>query len=99
MKFVALYRQPEDPAAFDAAYAQHLKLVDFVPHTLGYTVTRFNRSLGGESLYLMFELHFADRDAMKAAMSSPEMAALGQDAQQFAAQTISMALGAEQPAP
>ena len=96
MKFVALYRKPDDPTEFDAAYAEHLKLVDAVPHTTGYTVTRFNRSLAGETLYLMFELHFADRDAMKAAMSSPEMAALGEDAQQFAAQTISMALGAEQ---
>lgn len=96
MKLVTLYRQPEDPAAFDAAYAEHLKLVDAVPHTTGYTVTRFNRSLAGETLYLMFELHFADRDSMKAAMNSLEMAALGQDAQQFSAQTISMALGVEQ---
>ena len=96
MKFVALYRQPEDPAAFDVAYAEHLKLADAVPHTLGYTVTRFNRSLAGESLYLMFEMRFADRDAMKAAMTSPEMAAFGQDAQQFGPQTISMAIGAEQ---
>lgn len=40
MKFVALYRRPEDPATFDAAYAEHLKLADAVPHTLGYTVTR-----------------------------------------------------------
>ena len=96
MKFVALYRQPEDPAAFDAAYAEHLKLADAVPHTTGYTLTRFNRSLSGETLYLMFQLHFADRDAMKAAMNSPEMAALGKDAQQFGPQTISMALGSEQ---
>ena len=96
MKFVALYRQPEDPAAFDVAYAEHLKLADAVPHTLGYTVTRFNRSLAGESLYLMFEMRFADRDAMKAAMTSPEMAALGQDAQQFGPQTISMATGVKQ---
>lgn len=96
MKFVALYRQPEDPAAFDAAYAEHLTLADTVPHTLGYTITRFSRTLSGESIYLMFELRFADRDAMKAAMNSPEMAALGQDARRFGAETISMALGAQQ---
>ncbi len=96
MVLVVLYRQPDDPAAFDAAYAEHLKLVDAVPHSLGYTITRFNRSLAGETLYLMFELRFADREAMKAAMNSPEMAAVGQDARQFSAQTISMALGAAQ---
>ena len=66
MVLVVLYRQPDDPAAFDAAYAEHLKLVDAVPHSLGYTITRFNRSLAGETLYLMFELRFADREAMKA---------------------------------
>ena len=96
MKLVVLYRHPEDVSAFEAAYAAHLKLVDAVPNTQGYTITRFNRTLGGENLYLMFELHFADRDAMKAAMNSAAMAAVGVDARRFGAETISMALGAEQ---
>lgn len=41
-------------------------------------------------------MRFANRTTMKAAMTTPEMAALGQDAQQFGPQTISMATGVKQ---
>ncbi|NOX63873.1 MAG: EthD family reductase [Chloroflexi bacterium] len=94
-KMVVLYTQPEDPEAFDAAYAEHLKLVDKVPASAGYSVTKFTKTLAGQSLYQMFEMRFATAEDMKTAMNSPEMAAVGKDSRQFSANLHSIALGAD----
>ncbi len=92
-KMVVLYTRPEDPDAFDAAYAEHLKLVEKVPGAEGFTVTRFTKTLAGQDLYLMFEMRFATGEAMKTAMNSPEMAAVGKDSRRFGANLHSILLG------
>ncbi|HHB90186.1 MAG TPA: EthD family reductase [Anaerolineae bacterium] len=95
-KMVVLYTRPEDPEAFDAAYAEHLKLVEKVPGSAGYTVTKFNKTLAGQELYLMFEMRFASKEDMKTGMNSPEMAAVGKDSRRFSANLHSILLGAEE---
>jgi uncharacterized protein (TIGR02118 family) len=99
MKLIALYRQPADPAAFDRAYFNtHLPLLARVPGLQKTVVTRFTRSLSGEAFYMMAEMYFADKDTLKAAMRSPEMAAAGENLNSFAEGLASMLYGEEEPA-
>lgn len=96
MKLVALYRPPPDPAAFDEAYFKtHLPLLRQVPGLQKTTVTRFTRSLGGEPLYLMAEMYFADEDGLKRGMKSDEMAAAGENLNTFADGLVTMFFGEE----
>ncbi len=100
MKLIALYRQPADPAAFDQAYFNtHLPLVAQVPGLQKTVVTRFTRSLSGEAFYLMTEMYFADKEALKTAMKSPEMAAAGENLNSFAEGLVTLLFGEEQPQP
>ncbi len=85
MKLIALYKQPADPNAFEEVYfKEHLPLMAKVPGLQKTVITRFTRTLMGEAPYLMAEFHFADKDALKAAMKSPEMAAAGDNLNTFA---------------
>jgi uncharacterized protein (TIGR02118 family) len=99
MKLIALYKQPADPAAFDQAYFNtHIPLIAKVPGLQKAIVTRFTRSLSGEPFYMMAEMYFADKDSLKAAMRSPEMAAAGENLNSFAEGLASMLYGEEEPA-
>lgn len=99
MKLIALYKQPADPTAFDQAYFNtHLPLLARVPGLHKTVVTRFTRSLSGEAFYLMAEMYFADKDTLKTAMRSPEMAAAGENLNSFAEGLVSMLYGEEEPA-
>ncbi len=99
MKLIALYKQPADPTAFDRAYFDtHLPLLAKVPGLQRTVVTRFTRSLTGEAFYLMAEMSFADKEALKNAMKSPEMAAAGENLNSFADGLVSMLFGEEEPA-
>ena len=93
-KLIVLYTQPDDVEAFEAAYTAHLQLVQAIPGLAQTRLSRFNRTLQGDGFYLMAEMLFADKDTLKAAMRSGEMAAVGQDAQQFANLKVMM-LGEE----
>ncbi len=94
MKLVALYKQPPDPAAFDRAYFEtHLPLLAKVPGLRQTEITRFTRTIMGESLYMMAEMSFDDEAALKAAMRSPEMAAAGENLQSFAAGLTTLLFG------
>lgn len=85
MKLVALYKQPLDAAAFDEAYFNsHMPLISRVPGLKKTIITRFTRTLVGEGYYMMAEMFFADADALKAGMKSPEMAAAGENLNTFA---------------
>lgn len=83
IKYVALYRRPADPEAFDEAYfAQHLPLIEQVPGLLRAEVSRVRRVfvpafLGDTDLYLVADMYFESADAMKAAFGSPEWQAAG----------------------
>lgn len=89
-KLVALYRQPEDAAAFDQHYFKtHAPLMAKVPGYERIEVSRVTRTLMGQpEYYLMYEMWFADKDALRAALRSPENAAAGQDLMGFAGDLV-----------
>lgn len=96
MKLVALYAHPQDVEAFEADYADHLKLVDQIPGLTETRITRFSRTLaGGAGFYLMTEMIFPDKETFKAAMNSAEMAATGKDANRFAADIMTLMIATE----
>jgi uncharacterized protein (TIGR02118 family) len=82
------YDAPADPEAFDKQYfEQHVSLCRPLP---GLRAASFSkpRGLGGPAPYLVAELDFDDADALKAALRSPEMAAVGADAETLAATRV-----------
>ena len=97
MKLIALYSQPADPAAFDEWYFnQHVPLVHTITGLKSASITKFTRSLAGENFYLMAVMDFGDADTFKAAMRSPEMGAVGADAQAHASDIMTLMIGADQ---
>jgi uncharacterized protein (TIGR02118 family) len=95
-KLIALYKQPADPASFDQAYFDtHLPLLAKVPGLMKTSLTRFTRTLQGDGYYLMAEMLFSDKDALKAAMKSPEMAEAGANLNSFAAGLVTLMFGEE----
>ena len=83
---LALYATPDDPATFLTRYDEgHAPLVRQLPGLVSLTVTRIDRVYAGEGApFLIAAMAFADTDALKAAMKSPQMAAVGADVAQFA---------------
>ena len=92
VKLVALYRRPPDPAAFDRHYAErHLPLIRKMPGLRRLEAWRITGAPGGEApYYLIGEMYFDDRDALRAAMRSPEGRAAGEDLQGFAPGLVTM---------
>ncbi|GAA0216483.1 EthD family reductase [Saccharothrix mutabilis subsp. mutabilis] len=83
IKYIALYRKPSDPEAFDEAYfASHLPLVSKTPGLLRAEVAKVGRVfvpgfLGEHEPHLVAEMYFASEQDMKAAFKSPEWQASG----------------------
>jgi uncharacterized protein (TIGR02118 family) len=91
-KLVAIYRQPENSASFDEHYFNtHAPLMSKVPGHTRTEISRVTRMMMGEpQYYLMFEMWFADKDALKSALKSPENAAAGQDLMGFAGDLVTL---------
>jgi uncharacterized protein (TIGR02118 family) len=97
MKLVALYKTPEDPAAFEEAYFNgHMPLIQKVPALQKTVITRFTRTLMGDEYYMMAEMYFPDADKMKSAMKSPEMAAAGENLNTFASGLVTLMFAQEE---
>ena len=83
IKYIALYRKPQDPEAFDEAYfASHLPLVRRTPGVLKAEVAKVGRVfvpgfLGAHEPHVVAEMYFASEQDMKAAFASPEWQAAG----------------------
>jgi uncharacterized protein (TIGR02118 family) len=83
IKYIALYQPPADPEAFDQAYfSSHKPLIDKVPGLIRQEIAKVARvfvpgMLGEAQPYLIAELYFESKDAMKAAFASPEWQASG----------------------
>lgn len=83
IKYVALYKQPTDAEAFDKAYFEsHKPLIDKVPGLVRQEIAKVNRMfvpnyLDGHEPYLIAELYFESKDAMKAAFATPEWQVAG----------------------
>lgn len=83
---LVLYRQPQDTHAFDRHYLDvHVPLALRLP---GLRSLRADRAVGGDpalrEYYLAVRMEFDDREAMRAALRSPEGQAAGHDLAQFA---------------
>lgn len=84
-KLVVLYRDPESVVEFDAKYAEHMELIAKVPGLQKTEVGRFvDAPWGAADLLQVAELYFADKEALDAAMQSPEMAVAGKQLRSFA---------------
>jgi uncharacterized protein (TIGR02118 family) len=95
-KLVALYKKPADPEAFDNAYFNtHMPLIAKVPGLKNTVITRFVRTVMGDDLYMMAEMYFADTEALKAGMKSPEMAEAGANLNTFAEGLVTLLFGEE----
>lgn len=86
VKFVAMYKQPADKAAFDKHFAEvHTPLCHAVPNLLKMEITRFTGTPRGESdLYLMAEMYFSDKETMMSSLMSEAGGATAKDARVFA---------------
>jgi uncharacterized protein (TIGR02118 family) len=87
VKFVVMYGQPEDPAAFDAHYAAtHVPLVEKIPNLRRFEAGKVLGTPDGSDApyYHLAELWFDDADAMQAAFGTPEGQAAGADVATFA---------------
>lgn len=83
------YAVPADPEAFDAHYfGTHVPLCKPLPGLRGASFSK-PRALGpGTAPYLVAQLDFDDADALKNALRSPEMAAVGADAETLQAERV-----------
>ena len=93
-KLIAMYRRPDDEAAFNARYfPAHVDLVKKFP---GLRRVEVSRGLGKDAPYwLMAEMIFENRDTLMAAMGSPEVAAAVADVQEFAGDFLTVMLADE----
>ena len=97
MILIALYKQPPDPEAFEAAYFKtHLPLLNQVPGLTETRIIRLTRTLMGEGFAMMAIMEFSSESAMKNAMRSPEMAAAGENLNTFAEGLVTLMYGVEQ---
>jgi len=97
MKLVALYQTPDDPEDFEQRYFEtHIPLIEKVPGLQKTVITRFTRTIMGSGPYMMAEMHFADEDALKAAMRSPEMGAAGENLNTFAEGLVTLLFAKEE---
>ncbi|MEK6799564.1 MAG: EthD family reductase [Planctomycetota bacterium] len=96
VKLVALYKKPVDVAAFEKHYTEiHTPLARKMPGLRRLEVCRFTGSPAGEAkYYLMAEMYFDSKEAMIAALSSPEGKAAGKDVMGFASDVIHMMFAA-----
>lgn len=96
-KLIVLYKQPTDPEAFDQAYfGTHMPLISKVPGLQSTVIFRFTRTLMGEGFYMLAEMDFGDKDTLKAAMRSPEMAAAGENLNSFAEGLVTLMFAEQQ---
>lgn len=85
IKYVALYRVPDDAAAFDASYfGTHVPIVNETPGLVRAELARVTRMTVGEPAYhLVAELYFDSVESMKAAFRSDPWRRSGENLQQW----------------
>ncbi|PYZ97855.1 ethyl tert-butyl ether degradation protein EthD [Alteribacter lacisalsi] len=97
VKLIALYKHPEDKAAFDDHYFNtHTPITKKIPGLRKMEVTRVVGSPMGESeYYLMCEMYYDDNDSLKKAMKTDEAKASGKDLMGFAGNLVTLMIGEE----
>lgn len=97
VKLLALYRKPEDQAAFlDHYETVHAPLARAVPGLDKLVVNKVTGSPMGETdLFLIAEMHFPDQPTFDAAMASSENKAAGKDLMNFAKGLVTIVIAHE----
>ena len=92
VKLIAMYKTPEDKAAFDQHYNDvHTPLVKKMPGLRRLEVARITGApIGEPKHYLIAEMYFDNQDAMTSAIASPEGKATARDLMSFAASLVTM---------
>ena len=86
VRLIALYSQPDDPAAFDAHYRDvHAPIVRRYPNLVSMRLTKAD-GIGGRpaAYYLMAEMTFASRADLDEALASDAGRESGRDLRNFA---------------
>jgi len=85
IKYVALYRTPEDPEQFDKNYFEtHVPIVDETPGLVRTEIAKVTRMMVGDpAYYLIAELYFTDVESMKAAFKTDPWRASGENLQSW----------------
>jgi uncharacterized protein (TIGR02118 family) len=99
-RLIALFSQPEDPAAFDAHYRDtHTPIVRRYPKLRGLHLTRIV-GVGGRTspYYLMAEMSFDTRADLEAALGSEAGIESGRDLRNFAAAGVTLLIADEEDA-
>ena len=92
VRLIALYSQPEDPAAFDAHYRDvHAPIVARYPGLAGVRLTKAD-GVGGRpaAYYLMAEMSFATRHDLDTALASDAARESGRDLRNFAGAGVAL---------
>ncbi len=96
IQLTVLYGHPKDTAEFDRYYQEkHAPLAKKMPGLKGYTANK-PQSLdpqGQLPAYLIAELYFEDRNALQAALQSPEGQAATEDVPRFASGGATVLVG------
>jgi uncharacterized protein (TIGR02118 family) len=92
VRLVALYNQPEDPAAFDAHYRDvHGPIVRRYPGLRDLRLTRTDGVAGRQApFYLMAEMVFDGRTDLDAALASEPGVESGRDLRNFAGAGVTL---------
>jgi uncharacterized protein (TIGR02118 family) len=85
-KLIAMYTRPSNEDAFLSHYREvHTPLVEAVPGLEKLVVNMVTGSPMGETdLFMIAEMHFADRETFRTAMTSAQNKAAGKDLMNFA---------------
>lgn len=95
-KLIALYKQPEDKAAFDEHYYNvHVPITKKIPGLREIKVTKFTGTpMGTEpSYYLMCEMRYDSLEDLQKGMRSEEGKASGKDLMKFAGKLVTLMIG------
>ena len=92
VRLIALYSNPEDPAAFDAHYRDvHAPIVQRYPNLVSVRLTKAD-GIGGRpaAYYLMAEMSFASRADLDDALASDAGRESGRDLRNFAGAGVTL---------
>ncbi|WP_059104405.1 EthD family reductase [Shouchella shacheensis] len=98
-KLIALYKHPEDKAAFDEHYFNvHSPITAKIPGLKEMKVTKFSGTPMGEEspYYLMCEMTYDSIDDLKNGLRSEEGKASGKDLMGFAGKLVTLMIGEEE---
>ncbi len=93
-----IYHTPKDPAAFEAYYPTHLKIVGEGQSEIGFVradLTKFSANLDGTAPaeYRQAELCFPSLDALKKGTATPAFKKVGDDFKNFATGGLAALIG------